>query len=107
MSAVPTHTTGSILAGNFGFSASLPSEVPSSGTQLTEAASATAPSADASDEAFPTLEDVMRKHIIRALGLTRGRVEGRGGAADRLGINPHTLRGKMRRLGIEWSRFRA
>lgn len=53
-----------------------------------------------------TLDDAMRAHIVRALGLARGRVEGRGGAADLLGVNPHTLRGKMRRLKIEWSRYR-
>lgn len=58
-------------------------------------------------EAFATLDDAMRAHIQRALGLANGRVEGRGGAADLLGINPHTLRGKMRRLKIEWSRYRS
>lgn len=82
--------------------------MPPSGTQLAESTTQhVIPVSEASDEPFPTLEDVMRKHIIRALGLTRGRVEGKGGAADRLGINPHTLRGKMRRLGIDWARFRA
>ncbi len=60
----------------------------------------------ASSDAFPTLDDAIRAHVIRALGLARGRVEGRGGAADLLGINPHTLRGKMRRLKLEWSRYR-
>jgi hypothetical protein len=29
-----------------------------------------------------------------------------GGAAAILGINPHTLRARMRKLGVEWSRFR-
>ncbi|AKV01478.1 Formate hydrogenlyase transcriptional activator [Labilithrix luteola] len=56
--------------------------------------------------AFPTLEETMRAHIHRALVLTRGRIEGRGGAADILGLNPHTLRGKMRKLRIDWARFR-
>lgn len=55
---------------------------------------------------FPTLEETMRTHIHRALVLTRGRIEGRGGAADILGLNPHTLRGKMRKLRIDWARFR-
>ena len=32
---------------------------------------------------------------------------GRSGAAVRLGVNPHTLRGRMRRLGIIWGDFRA
>jgi transcriptional regulator with GAF, ATPase, and Fis domain len=59
------------------------------------------------NEVVSTLDDAIRAHIIRALTLTRGRVEGRGGAADLLGVNPHTLRGKMRRLKIDWSRYRA
>ena len=53
-----------------------------------------------------TLDDAVREHIERALVLTSGRVEGRGGAADVLGLNPHTLRGKMRKLRVDWSRFR-
>ena len=36
----------------------------------------------------------------------RGRVEGEGGAAELLGINPHTLRARMRKLGVDWRRFR-
>ena len=35
-----------------------------------------------------------------------GRIEGPRGAAALLGINPHTLRGRMRKLGIDWSRYR-
>jgi hydrogenase-4 transcriptional activator len=54
-----------------------------------------------------TLDDAMRSHIARALSLTKGRIEGKGGAADLLGVNPHTLRGKMRRLKIDWARFRS
>lgn len=53
-----------------------------------------------------TLDDAMRAHIARALSLTKGRIEGKGGAAALLGVNPHTLRGKMRRLQLDWSRFR-
>ena len=58
------------------------------------------------EEPLPTLDDAMRTHIGRALVRARGRIEGRGGAADLLGVNPHTLRGKMRRLKIDWARFR-
>lgn len=29
------------------------------------------------------------------------------GAAALLDINPHTLRARMRKMGIEWSRFRS
>jgi hydrogenase-4 transcriptional activator len=53
-----------------------------------------------------TLAVAMREYIERALLATHGRIEGRGGAADLLGINPHTLRARMRKLGINWSRYR-
>ncbi len=59
------------------------------------------------DSAFPTLDAVQRSHIERALGRCRGRIEGPRGAARLLDVNPHTLRARMRRLGIEWRRFRA
>ena len=53
-----------------------------------------------------TLDQAMRTHIEAALGSTRGRIEGDRGAARLLGINPHTLRARMRKLGIAWGRFR-
>jgi transcriptional regulator with GAF, ATPase, and Fis domain len=52
------------------------------------------------------LDHAMRSHIERALSSTLGRIEGPFGAAKLLGINPHTLRARMRKLGIEWSRYR-
>ncbi len=55
---------------------------------------------------FPTLDQAMAGHIEDALTRTNGRIEGAGGAASLLGINPHTLRARMRKLGIEWRRFR-
>ncbi len=57
-------------------------------------------------EAFPTLDIAMRRHIEAALERTRGRIEGRRGTAALLGINPHTLRARMRKLGIAWDRYR-
>ncbi len=42
-----------------------------------------------------------------ALARTNGRIEGPRGAAALLGINPHTLRARMRKLKLDWSRFRA
>jgi hydrogenase-4 transcriptional activator len=54
-----------------------------------------------------TLDAAMAAHIERTLVATRGRIEGRGGAAELLAINPHTLRARMRKLGVEWSSFRA
>jgi DNA-binding NtrC family response regulator len=55
---------------------------------------------------FDTLDVAMKRHIERALDATRGRIEGRHGAAAILGINPHTLRARMRNLQIDWASFR-
>jgi transcriptional regulator with GAF, ATPase, and Fis domain len=48
----------------------------------------------------------MRQHIEEALVRTHARIEGPDGAAALLAINPHTLRARMRKLGIDWRRFR-
>ncbi|MFM8326694.1 MAG: sigma-54 interaction domain-containing protein, partial [Pirellulaceae bacterium] len=53
-----------------------------------------------------TLDQAMKAHIEHALALTQGRIEGDRGAAKLLDINPHTLRARMRKLGIRWSAFR-
>jgi len=53
-----------------------------------------------------TLADLERRHIEATLAQTAGRVEGYFGAARILGINPNTLRGRMRKLGIDPRRFR-
>jgi transcriptional regulator with GAF, ATPase, and Fis domain len=53
-----------------------------------------------------TLDEVVRQHIESVLTLTHGTVEGESGAASLLKINPHTLRARMRKLGIDWSKFR-
>ena len=55
---------------------------------------------------FPKLDEAMRRHVEAALARTGGRIEGPYGAAKLLGINPHTLRARMRKLGIDWKRFR-
>jgi hydrogenase-4 transcriptional activator len=52
------------------------------------------------------LNAALRRHIEAALTTTKGRVEGPFGAARILEINPHTLRAKMRKLGIDWRQFR-
>ncbi len=61
------------------------------------------------DSAGPasTLDAAMRQHIERALVACRGRIEGPRGVAVLLGVNPHTLRARMRKLGIDWRQFRA
>lgn len=53
-----------------------------------------------------SLDQALARHIEEALRVTLGRIEGPFGAAARLGVNPHTLRARMRRLGIAWQRFR-
>lgn len=58
------------------------------------------------DSECSTLDTAMVRHIESALRRTRGRIEGKGGAAELLGINPHTLRARMRKLGISWGQFR-
>jgi transcriptional regulator with GAF, ATPase, and Fis domain len=50
------------------------------------------------------LDQVTTDHIRKVLKITKGRVEGEGGAADLLGINPGTLRGRMRKLDISFGR---
>jgi transcriptional regulator with GAF, ATPase, and Fis domain len=61
----------------------------------------------AASDPLSTLNAAMREHIERALAATRGRIEGPHGAAALLKINPHTLRARMRKLGVDWGRFRA
>jgi hydrogenase-4 transcriptional activator len=55
---------------------------------------------------FPTLDAVVAGHIRLALERSGGRVEGPRGVAAMLAVNPHTLRARMRRLGINWSAYR-
>ena len=54
-----------------------------------------------------SLNNALVQHIERTLSITEGKVEGKNGAARLLKINPHTLRAKMRKLGINWKRFRS
>ena len=68
---------------------------------------ARAGAASATEEPFATLDQAVARHVETALARTRGRIEGRGGAAELLGVNPHTLRARMRKLGLDWRRFRA
>jgi len=47
-----------------------------------------------------TLDEKQRKHILNTLEETNWRIEGKLGAALRLGINASTLRSRIRKLGI-------
>ena len=67
---------------------------PSSGGESAPAAPAVA------QDAIVTLEESERIHIRQALAATAGRIHGPDGAAALLGINPSTLRSRMKKLGI-------
>lgn len=49
---------------------------------------------------FRTMDDMTIQHIKQALTLCGGRIDGKDGAAFILGMNPSTLRGRMRKYGI-------
>lgn len=59
---------------------------------------------DSSD--FLTLDQAARRHIEEALRRCHGVVEGPNGVATLLQIHPHTLRARMRKLGVDWTAFR-
>jgi hydrogenase-4 transcriptional activator len=53
-----------------------------------------------------TLEDITRAAIEEALKRSGGRIQGPGGAAEALRVNPSTLRSRMERLGLDWRKGR-
>jgi len=61
------------------------------------------PEADTSQhsEGFGTLEEVERCHIQAALKRSKGAVSGPHGAAKLVGLNPSTLKSRMKKLGIQ------
>ena len=50
--------------------------------------------------AAPSFEQAERQAIIDALKAASGRIAGKGGAAERLGLKRTTLQNKMRKLNI-------
>jgi DNA-binding NtrC family response regulator len=50
------------------------------------------------------LDVVVAAHIRRVLEMAGGKIHGPGGAGELLGVNPNTLRSKMRKLGIPFGR---
>jgi DNA-binding NtrC family response regulator len=56
------------------------------------------------NEATDNLDAVISLHIRRTLKKTQGKVSGSDGAAARLGLNPSTLRNRMRKLRIDYGR---
>jgi formate hydrogenlyase transcriptional activator len=56
---------------------------------------------DASEGEPQSLEEVERRHVLRTLEHAAWVIDGPRGAASALGINPSTLRSRMKKLGIE------
>jgi transcriptional regulator with GAF, ATPase, and Fis domain len=52
------------------------------------------------EKGLPTLMENERQLIITALRQTSGKIQGKGGAAELLGINHNTLKSRMRKFGI-------
>jgi len=55
-------------------------------------------------EETDNLDELISRHIRRVLSKTKGKVNGPDGAAAFLGINPSTLRNRMKKLGIDYGR---
>jgi transcriptional regulator with GAF, ATPase, and Fis domain len=49
-----------------------------------------------------SLEEINFRHIQQALEMAGGKINGPGGAAEILGLNPNTLRSRMNKLGIPY-----
>jgi chemotaxis protein methyltransferase CheR len=52
------------------------------------------------DAPIKTLAEIEKAHILRTLAKTHWNISGKGGAAELLGLNSSTLRGRMRKYGI-------
>lgn len=63
----------------------------------------TQPAAAGGDKIQP-LDDLMKAHILKTLKHTRGKINGPGGAAELLNINPNTLRSRMEKYNISYRR---
>jgi formate hydrogenlyase transcriptional activator len=55
--------------------------------------------------AAPSFEQAERQAIIDALRAASGRIAGKGGAAERLGLKRTTLQNKMRKLNISRAEY--
>ncbi len=54
-----------------------------------------------SPQGIETLDEAMRRHILKALEAAGGKIYGPNGAAALLGLKPTTLQSKMKKLGIQ------
>jgi transcriptional regulator with GAF, ATPase, and Fis domain len=60
--------------------------------------------ADSNASGLPSLRQMEREHVVLALQKTNGRLYGKGGAAELLGINGSTLYSRMKKLGLGGAR---
>ena len=72
----------------------------STGSTLRLGALGAVPRGAAGHASLERLDDVERAHIRHVLEGCGGKIDGKGHAAERLGLNPSTLRSRMRKLGI-------
>ncbi|MFZ5570702.1 MAG: sigma-54 interaction domain-containing protein [Thermodesulfobacteriota bacterium] len=55
-------------------------------------------------DGFPSMEEMMIRHINQSLIRSNGKIDGPGGAAELLKMNPSTLRARMKKLNISINR---
>jgi len=61
--------------------------------------------ADGGRPLYPlNLDEANAMHITEVLELAKGKIDGPGGAAELLGINPSTLRSRLEKLGVSYRR---
>ena len=94
------------VAKSLGIGRALPSPVSTGPTFYEVIPEASQPLVVSESPAVIPLNAAMKRHIEQALVATRGQIEGKQGAAAILKINPHTLRARMRKLGLRWESFR-
>jgi PAS domain S-box-containing protein len=79
----------------------LPGSAAAAGPRAAEATPAETAAASASGR---SLADKQRSHILEVLRASGWVIDGDGGAAKKLGLQPSTLRGRMKKLGITRAR---
>ncbi len=53
-----------------------------------------------------TLDEYIKRYFEYILSITNGKIEGKGSCSELLGVNPNTLRAKMKKLGINYKYFK-
>lgn len=58
-------------------------------------------------EGAGTLDSVTREYLTRILNECEGKIAGKGGAAEKVGLHPNTLRSRLKKLGLPIQRVRS